>query len=823
MLTNVASTNLTNSFVYSSSGLVRVTDGLGKTTWFTNDAAGRIVFCTNANTELTQYKYDRAGNLTNLVDGKLQKTSFQYDQFGRLTNKLDNGSASILQLTYDANGRVKTKWTPAKNGTTTYIYDAVGRLGTKSYPNDPQVVFNYDARGRLTGMTDGVGTSTFTYSDGGQMTSEDGPWASDTVAFGYSNRLRQSLSIAAPNASPWQVAYQYDSGWRLTNVVSGAGAFGYQYHAGIGGSYDSPLWQTLTFPGGAYVSRSFDSAGRLQSTSLLNSSTNILDSHSYVFDSAGRYTNHVRFDNSTIAYTYDNAGQLKSAAAKEQGGSSRVQEQFNYGYDAAGNLTTRTNNDLVVTLTPDSLNQLSSASRNTTATIAGTASATPSSVTVKDNANAAQSATLYGDKTFARSGVTLLNGNNTFTAVGQDSYGRADTNTITVNLPGSLSYQYDGNGNLTNDVTRAYAYDDEDRLTSITATNQWRTEFQYDGLGRRRVRREYSWIASVWTLNSETRYVYDGSLVVQERDHNNLPTVTYTRGLDLSGTRQGAGGIGGLLARTDHSTITPTHAFYHADSLGNITALVNSRQLIVARYLYDPFGNTLSLSGPLADANVYRFSSQEYHPSSGLVLYLRRAYAANLQRFINRDPIMELGGLNLYCFARNSPLNRFDSWGLDDSMDELNRLIPGDHVARARDLYANDPDTQDNLMDTVGPLIDPSWANFCRAGQKLYNFFDPPRQLREGLHMLPLLSLLAGQPELAALFSFTDAVLYAREGNVKGTILAGLGALPLAGAVAKALGTEGRKRRKQWQPRARWEKQARQPQILLRIPSESSP
>ena len=91
-----------------------------------------------------------------------------------------------------------------------------------------------------------------------------------------------------------------------------------------------------------------------------------------------------------------------------------------------------------------------------------------------------------------------------------------------------------------------------------------------------------------------------------------------TRGLDLSGTRQGAGGIGGLLARTDHSTITPTHAFYHSDSLGNITALVNNRQLIVARYLYDPFGNTLSLSGTLADANVYRFSSQEFHANSGL-------------------------------------------------------------------------------------------------------------------------------------------------------------------------------------------------------------
>ena len=384
--------------------------------------------------------------------------------------------------------------------------------------------------------------------------------------------------------------------------------------------------------------------------------------------------------------------------------------------------------------------------------------------------------------------MALLSGNNTFAATGQDSYGRLDTNTVTVNLPASANYQYDANGNLTSDGTRGYVYDDEDRLTRVTATNSWKTEFSYDGLHRRRVRKEFIWQNSTWAVAPETRYVYDGSLPIQERDGNNLPLVTYTRGQDLSGTRQGAGGIGGLLARTDHSTITPTHAFYHSDNLGNITALVNSRQYVVARYLYDPFGNTLSLGGPLADANVYRFGSQEFHANSGLILYLRRAYSANLQRFLNRDPNMELGGLNLHGFARNGPLNRFDAWGLDDAMDELNRLIPGDHVPRARDLYANDPDTQDNLMDTVGPLIDPSWLNFCRAGRKLYNFFDPPRQLREGLHMLPLLSLLAGQPELAALFSLTDAALYASEGNIKGTILAGLGALPIVGVIGKAAG-----------------------------------
>jgi RHS repeat-associated protein len=153
--------------------------------------------------------------------------------------------------------------------------------------------------------------------------------------------------------------------------------------------------------------------------------------------------------------------------------------------------------------------------------------------------------------------------------------------------------------------------------------------------------------------------------VIQERDANNLPMVSYTRGTDLSGSRQAAGGSGGMLGRTDHSTITPTHAFYHADGNGNITALLNDKQLIVARYEYDPFGNILFKSGPLAEANTYRFSSQEYHQPSGLSLYLYRAYDPNLQRFVNRDPIEELGGINLYAFVYNSPLNWIDPWGLE--------------------------------------------------------------------------------------------------------------------------------------------------------------
>src|SRR3954471_22041423 len=87
------------------------------------------------------------------------------------------------------------------------------------------------------------------------------------------------------------------------------------------------------------------------------------------------------------------------------------------------------------------------------------------------------------------------------------------------------------------------------QLTSAQVA-AWKTDFIYYGKMRLRKRIDYTWNRTGWQTSSETRYIYDGMLVVQERNSANTPTVTYTRGTDLSGTIQGAGGIGGLLARS---------------------------------------------------------------------------------------------------------------------------------------------------------------------------------------------------------------------------------------------------------------------------------
>jgi RHS repeat-associated protein len=157
------------------------------------------------------------------------------------------------------------------------------------------------------------------------------------------------------------------------------------------------------------------------------------------------------------------------------------------------------------------------------------------------------------------------------------------------------------------------------------------------------------------------RFVYDGNVVIQERDGNNLPQVTLTRGRDLSGSLQGGGGIGGLLALTENPQ--STHSFYHADGNGNVAALLNTNQILVAKYEYDPFGNTLSISGSKAFVNRYRFSSKPIHELSGMYDFLRRWYAPEIQRWLNGDPIGESGGLNVHLFVGNEPMGNVDLWG----------------------------------------------------------------------------------------------------------------------------------------------------------------
>jgi RHS repeat-associated protein len=396
---------------------------------------------------------------------------------------------------------------------------------------------------------------------------------------------------------------------------------------------------------------------RLTNSFLFNSISTPLDGHVYQYDRENQRTNEIReTDSSTVAYSYDNIGQLTVAD------SSVPAEDRGYTYDTAWNLNFRTNNGSLSTFIPDNKNQLTNS--------------------------------------FAARNV-------------YDSNGNMVTNNNNQNV---LVYDDE------NELTRYFHY--QNGINNPTAGDT-RTDFVYDGLNRMRKRIEWVWTCNpqqsplggaqpnsggggggsscVWGEVSETWYVYDGRRVIQERDSNNVPTVSYTRGNDLSVSLEGAGGIGGLLARSSgySSGNWSSHADYYADANGNVTSLTDGNQSVVASYRYDPFGNIISKSGTLANANVYRFSSKEVHVASGMYYYGYRFYDPNLQRWINRDPLGDIASLpyttahgqseverdsdaqfdeaillgawtevnrNLYGTTDNNPINEFDANGLSGTL-----------------------------------------------------------------------------------------------------------------------------------------------------------
>jgi RHS repeat-associated protein len=693
---------------YSPQGLAFYTNRDQKVTLYGRDGAGRLTAVTNANTEVVQAVYNPANEVISLINGLNHTNIWQYNTYGWLTNKLDGLNRNAFRYAYNPNGWLTNRWTPEK-GNTGYSRDNVGNVLSVLYPQQTNT-YAYNALNWMTNMADAVGTDAFSYTPVGQLQSETGPWPSGTVAFAYSQGLRTNLNLSQPSGN-WSQSYGFDLGWRMTNTISSAGAFEYSF----GFQPASSLVTGIQLPNDAKIVNTFDALARQTGTALNNYWGHTLDGYSYTPDALGLRTNIVRnlgLTSSTVAAGFDNIGQLTSWSATETNGMLRQNEQLGFGFDAADNLHSRNNGALSQIFNTDAANELTNVTRSGTFTVNGAMPAPMNNVTV--NGGVAQT---YGDFTFARTNLTLTNGANAFTIIAQNNYGIRATNGLNLNLAASVILSSDNNGNLTNDGARSFGYDSENQLTNVMVSGQWQSSFIYDGLNRRRIARDYIWQTNTWVLTNEVHFIYDGRLLIQERGTNNNPLATYTRGVDFGGSLRHAGGIGGLLARTDTNGST----FYHADGIGNITALINGNENIVARYLYGPFGELIGQWGPMSSANIMQFSSMPQY--RGLAMYPRRVYDPNLQRWLNQDPIGERGGINLYRAVGNSPIDEIDYFGLQEMENNLsgensfnpNSSAGSQAVGRAL-----------QLGDNIGAFDDPAQERLADNLQKLHDFLFPP-------------------------------------------------------------------------------------------------
>ena len=435
------------------------------------------------------------------------------------------------------------------------------------------------------------------------------------------------------------------------------------------------------------TTKTYDYLNRLAAISSSAGASNVA-SFNYQYNNANQRTKATPVDGSYWVYSYDSLGQVTGGNKYWSDGTPVAGQQFDYTFDTIGNRTqTQEGGDQTganlrtANYTNNGLNQITSRSAPGDVDIMGLGFAT-NAVTVNGQA-AYRKGEYFRDQVGVTNTSAPIWQNVTVASPGQ---GSVAGNLFVPKTPEQFSY--DADVNLLQDGRWTYVWDGENRLINMTsltnapAGSKLKLDFAYDYMGRRIQKIVSTNNGMAYIGQSTNLYLYDGWNVVVELGASGSLVRSYLWGADLSGSLQGAGGVGGLLGMAYYGSST-TNCFVAYDGNGNVSALVNAANGgPLGFYEYGPFGELIRTTGPMAKLNPFREGTKFYDDETDLVYYGYRYYNPSTGRWLSRDPIEEQGGLNLYGFTSNDGLNRSDMLGmweiLRSSQSRLADAIPDD-------------------------------------------------------------------------------------------------------------------------------------------------
>jgi RHS repeat-associated protein len=685
------------------------------TTVYVSTTCDAAISVTDAGSRVTGFTYDSRGNrlTTTLPDSTVARTSYYPD--GQV--KATWGSQSYPTfLTYDYAGRRKELHTwrtapstltqsvnepPDDSSVTTWNYSpTTGTLTSKRDAANKGADYEYTAAGRLWKRTWARGgTTIYTYT-AGRLTNTNYPAGTPDVGITY-NRLGQTRVITQDNQS--KIEYTYDADFALdTEIVS--------YDVNQDGDFVDELIDHVRT-----LDRSRDNLGRSNGWQL--DTDHQVD---YTFDTAGRLAT-VADGSNTFTYGYlytqttaadprvgSTTGTMQDFMpyTLTKGGTPVLQTVRTYEArrDALASIQNKTGGAIRSSYAYTVNNIGQRTDLTTTFTLgAGFAANSGNTIWAYDPLGQLQSANApetelsadadryfqyddIGNRKLSRTD-TASNSNGTLTEYfglvtagtpSQPGGNALNQYAAITRSTATLQPVHDFDGNATSYPLPAHnslstlEWDAENRLTSVTV-NGVTTSYLYDALSRR---------ISKTVDGVTTLYRYDGwnliaeFILVEVTDPVENDTYwewtldfSYTWGLDLSRSLQGAGGVGGLLAVEKHG-ISAGEYYPTFDGNGNVSEYLEADGDTAAHFEYDPFGNTVVLgeqSTGLAAMFRFRFSTKMLDQETGLYYYGYRFYDPVTGRWPSRDPIEEHGGINLYGFLNNDALADWDFLGLSVS------------------------------------------------------------------------------------------------------------------------------------------------------------
>ena len=488
--------------------VVAVQDGEQNTTQQQYNKDGQLQVVINArNQATTTNTYDNAGRLLTVKDARNSVTTYGYDAAGRVVTRTD-ALGVITRYAFDGQGRQVTV-TQAEGRleqrVTQYGYDRKGQVVTATQDPDGQALrttYSYDSLGRQVMVAQGTATSphlrmtVYTFDKLGRRIGEQVAPAglNLTTQYRYNGNDQVTRKIDALGNSTW---YVYDDAGRLTDTIDALGAVTRNVYDANGRITSTTRYATA-LPAGTLTTLAntdapasvsptanaardqvtiyaYDDLGRLIST------TDALGfSESYTYDDAGNRTSLTNKNGDTWHYRYDELNRLTEEITPQVTVSSlnvagQVSSQgallvTRIEYDAAGNVTSRSEGRLRASLEAVAANDDLSQARTTS--YAYDAVGRQRLITAPGWYNKTTGA-------FQQTGDGTANTFQVTTEVTYDALGNATRNRVRISNTGTMAEQYvdsyktyDSAGRVAHEIdalnaVTAYTYDASDNVLTI--------------------------------------------------------------------------------------------------------------------------------------------------------------------------------------------------------------------------------------------------------------------------------------------------------------------------------------------------------------------